>query len=248
MDPYRFFLPALLPLSGDPIPLPDDQAHHARAVLRLDPGTPILLFDGQGHWTSATLHAAGKTLSAQPTGELHTDAPPPIRLTLATAIPKGDRAEWLVDQASQLNVSALQWLDADRSVVKPKEGGNKLAKWRRIAIESAKQCHRTHLMHIHEPLPLDQILTRAAPHPLLWLEPRDAATTRPLAAILQHSPAQLTALIGPEGGWSDREYAHLNALADAPSPTLTRIRLTPTILRIETACTAIAAIINSRVG
>jgi 16S rRNA (uracil1498-N3)-methyltransferase len=254
MDLYRFFVPDLLPRSGDAaglIRLPDDQAHHARTVLRLEPGQPILLFDGAGHWSTGKLAAVGKhELTATLTGPLTTDAPPATALTLAAAIPKGERAEWLVEQASQLDVAAIQWLDTDRGVVKPKEGGGKLAKWRRLAIESAKQCGRTHLMDIREPLSLTAALACATaenetlPQTLLWLEPREGPDSRPLAAIAAARPPRITALIGPEGGWSDREFQLLEARAAAGA--LTRVRLTRTVLRIETACAAVAALINSR--
>jgi 16S rRNA (uracil1498-N3)-methyltransferase len=251
MDLYRFFVPDLLPRSGEPaLRLPDDQAHHARTVLRLEPGQPILLFDGAGHWTTGKLAAVGKhELTATLTGPIATDPPPATALTLATAIPKGERAEWLVEQASQLDVAAIQWLDTDRSVVKPREGGGKIAKWRRLAVESAKQCGRTHLMDIREPLPLAEALTRAQAtaetlaHTLLWLEPREGPESRPLSAIAADRLPRLTALVGPEGGWSDREFQLLERMAAASA--LTRVRLTRTVLRIETACAAVAALINA---
>jgi RsmE family RNA methyltransferase len=54
---------------------------------------------------------------------------------------------------------------------------------------------------------------------------------------------QITALIGPEGGWSEREFTLLEAAAEGGK--VTRVRLTKTVLRIETACAAIAAIVMS---
>ena len=117
MDLYRFFVPDLLPQSGEgPVRLPDDQAHHARAVLRLEAGQAVVLFDGAGRWARATLAAVGKhEVTAVVQGALVTERAPAVALTLATAIPKGERAEWLVEQASQLDVQALQFLDTDRS-------------------------------------------------------------------------------------------------------------------------------------
>jgi 16S rRNA (uracil1498-N3)-methyltransferase len=261
MDPYRFYVPDLLAQSaaagGGGIRLPDDQAHHAKTVLRLTPGTPILLFDGNGAVAHATLADGGGgkkhlPLTATITGGITVNPAPAISLTLVTAVPKGDRAEWLVEQASQLNVARIQWIDCDRSVVKPKEGGAKIEKWRRLAIESAKQCHRTHLLHIEEPIPLQTLLAKlstqdsavSTKHSLLWLEPRDDNSSKRLADMLAPTPPpHITALIGPEGGWSSREFQLLEQAAQQNQ--LTRIRLTDTILRIETANAALAAIVMS---
>lgn len=262
MDLYRFYVPDLarqlnpsnstaspdLPATGTlpPVRLPDDQAHHARSVLRLEAGQPVILFDGNGSWCEASFTLAGKREAlATPRPPLHHDAPPQIRLTLAPAVPKGERAEWLVDQASQLYVTRLQWLACDRGVVKPREGGAKVDKWRRISIESAKQCGRTHLMAIDEPLTLEALLAATpATTAILWLDPRASHTARTLLPTLLASndtPVEMLALIGPEGGWSPREQAVLQqAVAHRPVHPL---RLTTTVLRIETAASTLAAVL-----
>lgn len=242
MDPYRFYIPDLArhPAGAD-VPLPEDQAHHLRVVLRLQEGHAILLFDGQGAWAPATLTRVTKTHATAKLDQLLAlDPPPAPHLTIATAVPKGDRAEWLVEQASQLNVAVIQWLDCQRSVVKPGEGGQKIAKWRRLAIESAKQCGRNHLLQIEPPISLETIRARPGHH--LWLDPRGGVSVAQAFASLPRQ-AMLTALIGPEGGWSEAEQTLLQSAADAGR--IHRVRLTPTVLRIETACTALAAIVMS---
>lgn len=246
MDIYRFFvpdLPAQLARSSTVL-LPEDQARHARQVLRLAPGQSIELFDGHGHFSHATLlaPASNRDLPVR-AAPVELSAPARVRLTLATAVPKGDRADWLVEQASQLNVAAIQWLDTDRSVVKPREGGQKIEKWRRLAIESAKQCGRNYLMEILEPRSLEAVLQSAPPsEQILWLDPHETPSP---AASGEGEPnaADILALVGPEGGWSPRESALLQAAVVAQRAR--SIQLTPTILRIETACAAIAAIVMS---
>jgi 16S rRNA (uracil1498-N3)-methyltransferase len=256
MDLYRFYVPDLVSQfeAANPGPghalttvrLPDDQAHHARSVLRLEERTPLVLFDGKGAWCEANFTLLGKRDAvATPRPPLHHDSAPPVRLTLAPAVPKGERAEWLVDQASQLYVSRLQWLSCDRGVVKPREGGAKVDKWRRIAVESAKQCGRTHLMAIDEPLTLEALLAATpATTSILWLDPRATDTARTLLPKLLPAgggPLELLALIGPEGGWSPREEALVRAAAT--SRPLHALRLTPTVLRIETAASTLAAVL-----
>ncbi len=243
MDRYRFHLPELLPQSGEtPFRLPEEEAHHARNVLRLEAGSDIELFDGSGHAAPARLTAVTRqAVTATLTGPMTTDPPAPLELTLAVAIPKADRADTLVEQASQLEVAGLQWLDTERSVVKPREGGNKLAKWRRLAIETAKQCGRNRVLQIHEPRTLAALLADLPAGLLLWLEPRDDPATRPLARLIPSPGSAVTALIGPEGGWSDRERTLLTDLVRHKK--IHRVLLTRTILRIETAAAATAALL-----
>ena len=248
MDLYRFYVPNL-PLQGppEPFPLPETEAHHARSVLRLGVGDLIVAFDGRGTWCQAKIVQLGKREAlVTPTTAPVIDPRPSPALTLATAIPKGDRADWLIEQASQLNVTAVQFLDCQRSVVKPREGvggGNKLDKWQRLAMESAKQCGRTHLLEIREPTKLANISAPAAPPAhaarVLWLDPDPAGIS--VSAAVRDWHGDVLALIGPEGGWSDTEYRILEAAV--ASGWLRRVRLTSTVLRIETACAALAALV-----
>jgi 16S rRNA (uracil1498-N3)-methyltransferase len=248
MDVYRFYVPDL-PLQTQrqsavgeiTVELPTDQAHHARNVLRLEARTPVALFDGLGTWTTGKIlqidkHGVVVSLAAP----LTLDERPVPALTLATAVPKGERAEWLIEQASQLNVSTVQWLACERGVVKPREGGGKMDKWRRLAVESAKQCGRNHLLEIREPAGLPETLGKLADTTrVLWLDPGPAGLSVPQA--LANGTGDVVALIGPEGGWSPTER---NILEDvAAARRVTRVRLTQTVLRIETACAAVAAVV-----
>jgi 16S rRNA (uracil1498-N3)-methyltransferase len=243
MNLHRFHVPDLRSQHAanlSDIVFPPEQGHHARAVLRLNPGDAVVLFDGGGAWTMATLTALAKSaVHAAAKEALNVDSPPDLRLTLATAAPKGDRAEWLLEQASQLNAAVVQWLDCERGVVKPREGGGKIDKWRRLAIESAKQCGRTHILEVRELASLQAVLL-AAPQKVLWLDPGEGGQ-RAGEAMAGMRTGSVLALIGPEGGWSDGEHAILNELAKGGR--IGRVRLTPTVLRIETACAALAALV-----
>ncbi|NNM87032.1 MAG: RsmE family RNA methyltransferase, partial [Phycisphaerae bacterium] len=150
MEPERFFLPYI---ETGGCQLPTDQAHHARHVLRLKTGDTVIIFDGQGHWATAEIELAAGSAVRVHCGAVQESRREGPELTLATAVPKLDRADFLVEAASQLNLDVLQWLDCQRSVVRPDGQGNKIAKWRRLAIESAKQCGRNHLLRIEPMLP-----------------------------------------------------------------------------------------------
>jgi 16S rRNA (uracil1498-N3)-methyltransferase len=140
-----------------------------------------------------------------------------------------------------LNVTAVQWLDCERGVVKPREDGGKMEKWRRLAIESAKQCGRTHVLMVLDTMKMST-LGKSQTNRVLWLDPGPGGVS--VIEALGDWQGGVLALIGPEGGWSDRER---NILEDAvKGGWVRRVRLTTSVLRIETACAAVAAIIMSR--
>ena len=239
-DRYWFHVPEVGGVGGK-ISLPEDQAHHARSVLRLGSGTAVVIFDGQGTWTEGTLQTVGKRgAEVLVAGAIHTEVLPVRKVMLATAVPKGERAEWLIEQASQLNVWCVQWLECDRGVAKPGSTSGKIEKWRRLAVESAKQCGRSWVMQVEPLTPLEVVLAgaRARGARILWLEPRAEQALLKILPDLAGA-TEVVALIGPEGGWSARETALLSG-----DLKIVGARLTPTVLRIETACAAVAAVLN----
>jgi 16S rRNA (uracil1498-N3)-methyltransferase len=247
MSAYRFYVPDLQSqlAAGTTVTLPEDESHHGRAVLRLEAGSVIALFDGRGATAAATISQVTKrTIQAIARDPFRIEESPAIRLILCTAVPKGDRAEQLIDQASQLNAAAVEWLDCEHSVVKPREGGQKMEKWRRQAIESAKQCGRAHLLQIKESVSpaekLRELLVRGGPR-IFWLQPGDSGLSVAEAA---QGAATIAAVIGPEGGWSAGEVSLFEAAVQAG--TVNRVRLTSTVLRIETAAAAVAAAVMTR--
>ncbi len=223
--------------TAEVISLPDDQAHHALHVMRLRHGEIIEIFDGRGHFAQARAVIQKKHLHFQITGEVNTSAPLLFELHIASAIPKADRSEQLVESASQLGVHTLRWLDCQRSVVKFDDRGRKMEKWRRVAIESAKQCGRNWLLNIDSPIPVSELIIRCTT-PIIFADPR--SLTHLMAWTQQKTPPRAaTMLIGPEGGFSPEEIKTLQA-----SGALA-VSLGANILRIETAVAAAAAIMSS---
>jgi 16S rRNA (uracil1498-N3)-methyltransferase len=149
------------------------------------------------------------------------------RLELAVAMPKGDRADWLVEKLTELGVARLIPLRTQRSVVRP--GAGKLDRWRRIVVAASKQCGRNQLMEI---APLTD-WPRLVSDPNL---PRRRLIVDPDGPAATWYASELIAAIGPEGGWTDEELALAN---DAGWQ---RVGLGPRILRIETAAIVCASL------
>jgi 16S rRNA (uracil1498-N3)-methyltransferase len=214
--------------SGGPATLTGDEARHLARVCRLGPGAVVELFDGQGHATRARVVLVGKDhVDLAPLGTPLPDRAPPLSLTLATAVPKGDRFDWLVEKATELGVARLIPLITERSVVDPRVG--KLDRLRRSVIEACKQCGRNRIMVIDPPVRWVDLTTVGAPDLRLFARPGGLAypqwprPTRGQAVCL---------VIGPEGGFTDEELARARAEGWFP------VGLGATLLRVETAAIA----------
>ena len=221
------------------IPLDRAAAHHARDVLRLENGQSVEVFDDAGRVASGVLVFTGVKETAVRVVRVDEPAPPAIRLTVAAAVPKADRADWMVEKLSELGVAEFVPLAAARSVVLP-EGKNKLQRWTRIATEAAKQSRRAGVMRVTELTSVGDAVrrwksmenARAA-----WYLSTEAPDPTPVARAAEAlvDGAALTAFIGPEGGWTPEEIESFNAAG------ATAVRLTSTILRVETAAVTTAA-------
>ena len=221
------------------IAISEQEAHHLRDVLRLRDGAMVQVFDDTGRVAEATLHF--KCHAATARVQSMAEAPSSMcQIVIASAMPKGNRADWMIEKLSELGVHTFIPLISQRSVVLA-EGKNKLDRWRRIATEAAKQSHRSGVMQIESVQPLAVAIQAAAAHGQCWQLSTNAAAT-PIIDMQLPTEGRLTVFIGPEGDWSHEETAHFQK-AEIPA-----ISLGKTILRIETAAIAAAAILAAHFG
>ena len=233
-DPGPRFLCANLPETpGSTVTLDRDQARHAIRVLRLSVGDTVQLIDGQGTTATATLTTADKPTTCTITA-IHRTPPPAPRIELATAIPKGPRADAMVNDLAQLGTDRLIPLITARSVVHPRD--TKLERFAKAASEAGKQSGNTHFMQIDDATAFADALDCDADLKLI-ADPN----AEPLAGLAQdlNSVKTVRILIGPEGGLTDQERT---AAVDAG---FTPWRYSPNTLRIETAAAAAVAILRA---
>lgn len=157
-------------------------------------------------------------------------------IIVASAVPKGDRADWMIEKLCELGVDRFIPLRTARSVVLP-TGKSKRDRWRRIATETSKQSRRTGVMGIEELATLESALERCSGDDCVYLTPESDAA--PLASMVQSGLGygQSAMFVGPEGGWTDEEISKMKQAG------LTGARLTGTILRVETAAVVAAAVV-----
>ena len=201
------------------ISLDDDVEHHLRKVLRLRDGEAVSVTDGEGRWCLAVAASDGKTLRLEATSAIVVEPAPGRSITIAAAIPKGDRLEWMVQKVTELGIDRLVLLDAERSTVrwKPDRVERQLERLQRIADEALRQSRRVVRLTIDAPSPAVDALGG-----FVIAEPGGRAL----------SVADTAVAIGPEGGWSDAELSRARD----------RIDLGSTILRTETAAVAVSTL------
>lgn len=209
-------------------------------VVRVREGDEIVLFDGQGREAGARVV---KTTRREAEIEIlsleEVDREPRRKLTLACAVPRGPRMDFLVEKCGELGVARLIPMVTDRGVVNPTQRQeNHLRRWRRIAIEAAKQSGRTRLTEISGAAPFSAVIDEAPPDTarLIASPEEDAIPLSQFVAGLKED-APIFALVGPEGGFTPEEVELARGAGCTP------LSLGPRILRVETAALALASLL-----
>jgi 16S rRNA (uracil1498-N3)-methyltransferase len=227
--------------SGTRIALDSGASRHLLKVLRLRPGAVLRVFNGTGNEFAATVVGDTDGLAHVDLGIYH-DLPreSPLAIHLGMGIAKGERMDWIVQKAVELGAAAIAPLFTERSEVRltAERVDKKHRHWQQIAVSACEQCGRNRLPFIAKPHSLSAWLAKA-PMPGLVLDP-DA--TLSLGRIAITAPAQLSLLIGPEGGLTATE------IRTATTAGFTAVSLGPRILRTETAPLAAISILQARWG
>jgi 16S rRNA (uracil1498-N3)-methyltransferase len=223
----------------DSVLLTGAEARHATGARRLRTGCPVEIFDGAGRTRRGVIDEEGRgkiRVRFQSPAEID----PPVRrqLTLALSPARGDRMSFAVEKLSELGCDTIAPVIFRRSLdAGVRSGTGKVERWRRTALESAKQCGRNRVVEIADPIPLAEALA-------LWRDcaPRivldchgDAAPLGPILADTTDA-ANTFILVGPEGGFTDGERERIVGTGALPA------RLGDYVLRTETAAVAAAAL------
>jgi 16S rRNA (uracil1498-N3)-methyltransferase len=212
--------------------LDEDESHHCRKVLRLEVGERIGLLDGQGTLGIALIHELGRQVTVKIISVKHFDEIAPA-IDVAAALPKGPRADFLIEQCSQLSARALIPLRTQRSVTDPRE--TKIEKFHRAAVESAKQCERPYVMKVEGVADFEAVVAREYDLKLMAHPRQEGAVSPDLGGGVKNC----LLLIGPEGGWTDEELE----IAQRHGAKLWQFA--PHVLRVETAAAAGLAVLRA---
>ncbi|MCA3451255.1 MAG: 16S rRNA (uracil(1498)-N(3))-methyltransferase [Rhodobacter sp.] len=223
---------------GQAVALSRDQAHYLFTVMRLGAGAQVRLFNGQdGEWR------AGVTVAGRQGGMLTcgaqtraVQAPPDLWLLFAPL--KKVRTDFIVEKAVEMGVARVvpvqtAHTNADRI---------RQDRLQAHAVEAAEQCGATFVPEVAELVALDRLLADwPSERRILWAD--ESLVGARVALLAAGPPGPWAILIGPEGGFSDRERAALRAM-----PQVVPVGLGPRILRADTAAVAALTLWQSVLG
>jgi 16S rRNA (uracil1498-N3)-methyltransferase len=236
--PPRLYLPQPLH-SGEQIELPAGASRHVQ-VLRLQPGQPLILFNGQGgEWEAEVVQMGRQTVAVRLGPEHRPQRELGLAITLALGMPANDRMDTVVEKAGELGACCIQPLMCERSVLRlqGERAQKKQAHWQAVAASASEQCGRTSVTEIQAVRGVRDWLASIPKTPALgaqrWLlSPASQTEWHPQLAI---SASSLLFLSGPEGGLSAEEEDLAKQQGFSP------VSLGPRVLRADTAPLAVLA-------
>jgi len=240
----RFFVEKF---EGGRAELRGEAAEHLGRVLRAEPGQVYELSDGEQVWlgrverNSRAPIASARGKNGAIEFALIEQIPAresALRIKLLLSVVKFDRMEWSLEKATELGVTEIVPLAAARSEkALILAAAKRASRWQKILIESAQQSRRLRPLVLAEIAKTEDAFTAANETVKIILSER--ADAKPLREILQGVSANEVCLaIGPEGGWTDHEFAA------AAKNQFREASLGREILRTETAVIASLAILK----
>jgi len=249
MTRRRFYAPpGAIDAKASTATLSGDEARHLRDVLRLTPGDEVFLFDGMGREYRCSINEIGRASSTLNVIEVVEAASPesPLKLTLAVALLKGEKFDFVVQKATELGVTQIVPVKTARADIRLRDSadaGKRVARWQRIALEAAKQCGRAFVPRVADPTEFRKLIS----DPELVAGQRFMFSERggqpfSVSENTRQPVESVIALTGSEGGWTDEE---IEAARETGWQIVT---LGGRILRAETAAIAVSALLQHRFG
>ena len=233
----RFFVDEL-PENGVLV-LRGENAHHAGRVLRLRAGETVTLCDGKGTDYDCMIETVEKDAVICRVQDCHpAQTEPKQRITLFMALPKGDKMEFIMQKAVELGVSQIVPYLSKNCVSRPDKADKKVERWRKIAVEAAKQCGRGVMPAVHDVVLMAEAVRQAAQSETALFFYENEKQTGLRDALSSGLGKTVSLMIGPEGGFAPEEAA------SAREAGLISVSLGARILRCETApVAALAAVL-----
>lgn len=232
----RFFVPEIRRGSAE---LTGRDAEHLIRVLRAEPGQVHELSDNRDLYL-AEIEVARKSLVSFRVLERLDTPVPSVQVSLLPALIKFERLEWLIEKATELGVSTIQLIEAERSEKGlARAAQHRVARWEKIALEASQQSRRAHLPRIEAPFRLEKSLQLDANIRLLLDEAPGAPPLLGCLPAERNATDHVALLLGPEGGWTDREREL------ATGAGWIGCSLGAAVLRAETAGVASLAVIQA---
>jgi 16S rRNA (uracil1498-N3)-methyltransferase len=222
---------------GDVVSLAPSRSRHLAVVLRIGAGERVRVFSGAGDEYVARVEeadpAAVRVRILRPYEGASSGYP---RLTLAFAPPPGQRADVLVEKASELGATVLQPVVCERlQGYRAGAAARRRERWERKAAEAARQCGRAIVPRLAEPVPLDPFLEGCTSGLRLLATTGESRVLWRVLARRDDAPGAVTMAVGPAGGLTLREREAAVRSGFVP------VSLGANVLRVETAAVCLLA-------
>ncbi len=216
---------------------------HLKKALRLRKGDAVALFNGKGLELRGTIESVGRDFAeVRIEGRAARRSESPMEVILLQGLLKGDKPEFIIQKATELGVSEISFYTTARTVPLAPDRA-KEARWRKVAIEAAKQCGRTHLPELAPLTAFKDALKESGEGVRLILWEGEGKTIPIKDALKNADPDSAIAVaVGPEGGFSAGD------IAIAEEAGFIAVSIGPRILRAETAAIAALSIIQCEAG
>jgi 16S rRNA (uracil1498-N3)-methyltransferase len=226
-------------VSGDRAALVGEHADHLARVLRARVGQDFDIATGQavrrGRVTSVTNNRVDFDLSE----DISTEAM--VETTLLLAVFKFDRMEWAIEKCTELGVSRIMPVIAQRTDTHlAVASAKRKERWQRIALQASEQSRRASPPEIAEPAKLSEALNLQVGLRIVLAESEERALLRDV--VMPNAASGVALAVGPEGGWTEPELQSFRQAAWISAS------LGNTILRAETAAIAAVAVVASALG
>lgn len=218
-----------------------DDRKHIQKVLRLGPGDLLTISDTvEFEYETEIISIEKDFIEARILDKQKFAREPKLQVTLFQGIPKQGKMETIIQKNIELGVYAVVPVFTDRTVVVDNGSfHNKIQRWQKIADEAVKQCKRGLIPEIQQAMTFKEMINSLNQYELIVFpyENEQDCSIKDYLKSIEKKPRNAALIIGPEGGFSDKEA---KALMDLGAKSVT---LGKTILRTETAGMAAMAML-----
>lgn len=227
--------------------LREENFRYLKSVLRMKRGSQVILFDGSGYECKASIKEFQPDSALVEIREKTIIPSKGIHISLSQSLPKGHKMDFIIQKATELGADAIIPFLSERSIPLLSQGKSvtRSSRWRKIAIEAARQCGRADIPEIKPILSFEEMLTCAALKSakiILWEDETKINIRSFLRGNSLKSAKDFTVVVGPEGGFTEEEI-HKASAQGYISANLGKQRL-----KVETAVITILAIIQYEKG
>lgn len=239
----RYFVDSI-PEDGHVI-LSGEDAHHIGFSLRMAAGEKISVCDlsRERSYEAAIVSISKDTVSCRIVRELETNGEMPCRVTLYQALPKADKMEQIIQKSVECGVWRIRPFESARSVVRLKnvDFEKKASRWQKISLEAAKQCGRSLIPDVLEPLKFEaaiQDMSSQAYDLILCCYEGNSVENAKNVLNETNNANNIAVVIGSEGGFDPAEIEKIR------SAGARIVNIGPRIFRTETASSVMLSMLS----